>query len=92
MSFILDIFLTYFLLIMVRIENVNPDRVPHSTPLTISEDILKDGSINIIPRKVTNARKIFLITIFSLKKRGSSKAVNMGNVEKVMRPMATVEL
>lgn len=66
--------------------------MPTTIPAVLPLSNVKLGTVINTPIKVKTARHTFFILSFSLKKTGSKKVTNNGKVEKVIAPIATVDI
>ncbi len=83
--------LAFRLFTMASTAKEKPANMPQKAPLVIEFEKSKSGITSTTPQKTVNATKISMGFSFSLKKKGSIKVTNNGNVENVTRPTATLE-
>ena len=84
--------LAFLLLTRAKIAKVKPEIIPKKPPLVILFEKLKSGITRRIPTKTAPAIIMSAVLSLSLKNKGSRKVTNKGNVEKVTRPTATLEI
>ncbi len=71
---------------------MKPANTPMLPPLVMLFEKSSDGMTKKVPISIRQAKKISFLYSFSLKKTGSKNVTNKGNVEKVSKPTATVEI
>lgn len=74
------------------IAKVNPEIIPQNTPCVMLFDTSIVGTTIATPEKVIRATMILDFLKGSLKSMGSRKVTNMGKVENVSSPIATVDI
>ena len=78
--------------IRVSIPYAQEESMPTTIPAVLPLSNVKLETVINTPIKVKTTRHTFFILSFSLKKTGSKKVTNNGKVEKVIAPIATVDI